>query len=93
VAGKMIHVTKEEMEDIWQNKPYGYWNQYRKQNKGNKTYKVKFQPYRKDYYEAKEFIVVAKNKDEAYIIAKSQMYDMFKDQPIDGWRLIGAEPV
>jgi hypothetical protein len=86
----MINVTKEELEDIWQNKPYGYWDSFRKQQKGRKRYKVKLQPFRKDYYEEKEFTVIAKSSDEAYNIAKSQMYDMFKGQPIDGWRLMGA---
>jgi hypothetical protein len=89
----MIGLTKEEMEDIWQNKPYGYWKQYRDQNKGMKKFKVKLKPYRRDYYEEKEIIVLAKTKESAYDIAKSQMYDMFKGQPIDGWRLLGAEVI
>jgi hypothetical protein len=58
-----------------------------------KTYKVKLKPYRYDYYEAQEFIVAAKDNEEAYSIAKSQMYDMFKDQPIDGWHLMGAKVI
>jgi len=89
----MINITKEEMEDIWHNKPHGYWKRFRDQHKGCKKYKVKLQPFRKDYYEAKEFTVIAKNKDDAYNIAKSQMYDMFKGQSIDGWRLMGAEVI
>ena len=89
----MISLTKEEMEDIWQNKSYGYWKRYRENNKGKKKYKVKLRPYRNDYYEEKEFVVIAKNKEDAYSVAKNQMYDIFKGQRIDGWRLMGAEVI
>lgn len=87
----MINLTKEEMEDIWQNKPYGYWTQFRKNNKGMKRFKVKIQPYKMDYYEVRELVVMAKNKTSAFDAAKYQIYDEYKPTGLDGWRLIKAE--
>lgn len=89
----MLNLTKEEMEDIWQNKPYGYWTQLRKINKGKKRYKVKIQPYKNDYYEVRELIVMAKNKASAFDEAKFQIYDEYKTSGLDGYRLIKAELV
>lgn len=87
----MINLTKTEMEDIWQNKPYGYWTRLRKINKGKKRFKVKIQPYKMDYYEVRELVVMAKNKTSAFDAAKFQIYDEYKPTGLDGWRLIKAE--
>lgn len=87
----MINLTKTEMEDIWQNKPYGYWEQFRKKNKGLKKYKVTIQPFKTDYYEKRELIVMAKNSTAAFDVAKFQIYDEYKPTGLDGYRLIKAE--
>lgn len=87
----MISLTKAEMEDIWHNKSYGYWDQLRKKNKGMKRYKVKIQPYKMDYYEVRELVVFAKNKTSAFDAAKYQIYDEYKPTGLDGYRLIKAE--
>jgi hypothetical protein len=89
----MINLTKAEMEDIWQNKPYGYWTQLRKINKGKKRFKVKIQPYTYNNYEVREVMVMAKNKDSAFDEAKFLLYDEYKPTGLDGWRLIKAELV
>lgn len=89
----MFNLTKEEMEDIWQNKPYGYWKQFRDNHKGMKRFKVRIRPFKTDYYEEREVVVVAKNKDFAFDAAKVQLYDEYKATGVDGWRLIKAEEI
>jgi hypothetical protein len=89
----MINLTKAEMEDVWNNKPYGYWTHLRKNNKGMKRFKVKIQPYKTDYYEVRELVVIAKNKESAFDEAKFQIYDEYKSTGLDGYRLIKVEPV
>lgn len=89
----MINLSKEEIEDIWQNKPYGYWKQFREKHKGLKRFKVKIQPYKNDYYEVRELVVMAKNKTSAFDAAKYQIYDEYKATGLDGWRLIGANEI
>lgn len=89
----MINLTKTEMEDIWQNKPYGYWKRFRDDHKGMKSFKVKIQAYKNEYYEPRELVVIAKNKTSAFDAAKCQIYNEYKPTGLDGWRLIKAEPL
>lgn len=87
----MISLTKAEMEDIWHNKSYGYWDQLRKKNKGMKKFKVNIQPCKNDYYEVIELVVFAKNRSSAFDAARHQIYNEYKPTGIDGYRLIKAE--
>lgn len=89
----MINLSKQEMEDIWQNKPYGYWKQFREKHKGLKRFNVTIQPYKRDYYERREVVVMAKNKDSAFDAARVKLQDEYKATGLDGWRLIGANEI
>jgi alpha-mannosidase len=59
--------TKEELEDIWQNKPYGYFHQQLKSIKGKKRYKIKITAYKTEKIElgSLETIVLAKDASDA----------------------------
>lgn len=47
----MLKFTREELEDIWNNKPYGYFTQLRKNSKNFKRFKVTAVPYKKITFE------------------------------------------
>ena len=59
--------TREELEDIWQNKPYGYFHQQLKNTKGKKKYKIKITAYKTEKIElgSLETIVLAKDASDA----------------------------
>lgn len=54
-----MHFTREELEDIWNNKPYGYFTNLMKQiSKGKvKKYNVCIKPYRLTQLDGKEVTV------------------------------------
>lgn len=79
-------MTKEEMEDIWENKPYGYLKQRKKLNK----YKVKLRPYAYIWYDAEELDILAKNIDDSYYEAKNIIREKYKGKTIDGFSLLGS---
>jgi hypothetical protein len=62
-------LTKTELDDIWETKPYGYFAKYVKDTKGKKRYSVKTTAYRvtvtEEILAEKETLVLAKNPDEA----------------------------
>jgi len=55
----MLKFTHEELEDIWNNKPYGYFTQLRKNSKNLKKFNVTAVPYKKTTYQMLNTIVYA----------------------------------
>ncbi len=82
-----MELTKAEMEDIWQNKPVGYFATLKKTLKGTKTYRLKVMPYKYDYLPEGIFVVRAKRIEDAQIFAREEWYKKFPDygRP-DAWR-------
>ena len=60
-------LSKEELDDIWGTKPYGYFTKYVKDTKGKKRYVVKTTAYKikEEVLGEKETVVFAKAQDEA----------------------------
>ena len=62
-------LTKAELDDIWDSKPYGYFAKYVKDTKGKKRYSVKTTAYRvtvtEEVLAEKETLILAKKPDEA----------------------------
>jgi hypothetical protein len=60
-------LSKEELDDIWDSKPYGYFTKYVKETKGKKKYVVKTTAYKikEEVLGEKETVVFAKAQDEA----------------------------
>jgi hypothetical protein len=46
----MLKLSREELEDIWNNKPYGYFTQLCKNSKNFKKFEVTAIPYKKTTY-------------------------------------------
>lgn len=53
-----MNFTREELEDIWENKPYGYFSKLLKERKGTKKFTVTTQ--------AKEWVVVDTETQEIW---------------------------
>lgn len=83
-------MTRKEMEDIWENKPHGYFKQHRKNIKKMHRYKVKLKPYVYTWYDTEELEILAKNIDDSYDEAKQIITKKYKDKNIDGFRLMGS---
>ncbi len=60
-------LTKAELDDIWETKPYGYFTKYMNDKKGKKRYVVKTIAYKvkEEVLGEKETIIFAKTQDEA----------------------------
>lgn len=43
----MLNLSRAELEDIWNNKPYGYFTNLRKNSKNLKRFEVHAQPYKR----------------------------------------------
>ena len=82
-----MELSKSEMEDIWLNKPIGYFSSLKKKLKGTKKYRLKVMPIKYEYLPHETFEVRAKNLEEAYTAARQEWYTKFKDsgRP-DAWR-------
>ena len=70
-------LTKQEMEDIWNNKPIDYLKNIVKKNKNLKKYKVTFKPYSYTYHDEITATVMAKNSRDAEFAAnrETNLYD------------------
>lgn len=56
--------TREELEDIWQNKPYGHFTKVQKQIKGKKRFLFTVKAYKTVEIESETVEVWAKNANE-----------------------------
>lgn len=81
-------ISRSEMEDIWNNKPYGYLKVLKKKLKNKKKYRVKLQPYSYNFHDTYEIEVMAKDSADSYVEAKNIVIEKLKDKKIDGWRYI-----
>ncbi len=63
----MLKLTRQELEDIWNNKPYGYFTQLRKNSKNLKKFNVIATPYKKTYFPNMNMIVYASSADSKEI--------------------------
>jgi len=83
-----MELSKAEMEDIWRNKPVGYFSRIKKDLKSTKKYKIKVSPYTYNDLPSETFEVRAYNVSDAQMKARTAWYDKFPAQPRpDGWRL------
>lgn len=82
-----MYLTKAEMEDIWRNKPAGYFSTYKKNLKGTKVYKIKVTPFVYSDLVSDIFTVRARNISDAQIAARQEWYTKYPTlgRP-DGWR-------
>lgn len=64
-----MHFTREELEDIWNNKPYGYFtNLMKKINSGNfKKYTICVKPYRLIPLDGREMTIFSNGLNSAEI--------------------------
>ena len=60
-----MHLTREELEDIWHNKPYGYFNNYIKVNKNKKKYRITTKAYKLAEVATESMTVFAKDHNQA----------------------------
>lgn len=67
-----MHLTKAEMEDIWLNKPAGYFASIKKTIKSRKVFVVTLQPYKTMYSEKVAIEVTASTKSSAEWTAKQE---------------------
>jgi hypothetical protein len=60
-------LTKAELDDIWETKPYGYFTKYMNDTKGKKRYVVRTTAYKikEEVLGEKETIIFAKAQDDA----------------------------
>lgn len=63
----MVMLSKAELEDIWENKPYGEFTKLVKSTKGKKRYKIKTVAYKmiEEVLGEEETIVLAKDPKDA----------------------------
>lgn len=82
-----MYLTKEEMEDIWRNKPYGHFDNIKKTLKNTKLYKVSVKPYIYNYLPTEVFEVRAFDKENANFLARYKWKEKYKDEhpEPDGW--------
>lgn len=66
-------MNREELEDIMNNKPYGFGKQFMKKN-GLKKYTFKAKPYTKVFQEPVTISVYGVSQERAYESAKSEFY-------------------
>ena len=83
-------MTREEMEDIWENKPYGYFKNIVKTRKKLNKYKVRIRPYAYIWYDAEDLEVLAKNINDSYDEAKKIIREKYKGKNIDGFSMLGS---
>jgi hypothetical protein len=66
-------LTKQDLEDIWNNKPYGYFTNMMKNMKGKKKYKVLCTAYEEVDIAKEESVVFAKSGNEAIRLASNDL--------------------
>lgn len=80
-----MELTKAEMEDIWQNKPIGYFATLKKRLKDTKKYRLQLEPYTYNYLPKEIFEVRAKTIGDAQFEARSLYREKHKDLRPDGY--------
>ena len=65
--------TKQDLEDIWNNKPYGYFTNMMKNMKGKKKYRVLCTAHEEVDIAKEESVVCAKSGNEAIKVASNDL--------------------
>lgn len=78
-------LTKAEMEDIWHNKPFGYFASIKKNLKNTSIYKISLEPYTYAKMQREVFEVRARNTDEAVREAKAKFMIKYPNVAVDGY--------
>lgn len=84
-------LSKAEMEDIWHNKPVGYWDRYKKTLKKQKFFSVEVQACKYVYGENETFAVKALTKYEAEETAKALYRKKHNVDKYPTWKLYVRE--
>lgn len=66
-------LTKQDLEDIWNNKPYGYFTNMMKNMKDKKKYRVLCTAYEEVDIAKEESVVFAKSGNEAIKLASNDL--------------------
>lgn len=86
-----LKLTKAEMEDIWNNKPIGYFKSLVTSKKKLKKYKVSITPFKTQWFEKKQYEVLAKNKADAEDQARLLYMQQVKKEDYEGFRYFCLE--
>lgn len=86
-----LNPTKENLEKIWAEKPYGWVQKAKKHFKGKKKYTLTVAPYISTYLEKETVEVFADNSDKARYIAHERVRMKYRELgiKIDGISHIG----
>lgn len=85
-------LTKAEMEDIWYNKPVGYYQDLKKRLKKQKLYSCEVQTFKYVYGEKEHYAVKAESKYGAELEAKSLYRKKYNISDfVEGWRVYVKE--
>lgn len=68
-------LNRSELEDIWENRPYGYFQTLMKKSKGKKKYTLTCSIYRQSLIARESTVVYAKNATDAM----GMTYDLRRD--------------
>ena len=84
-------LSKQEIEDIWYNKPVGYYQDLKKKLKKQKFYSVELQTYQYSYGVKEAFAVKATNKYEAELAAKELYKKKYDVEKYPNWKIYVRE--
>lgn len=79
----VLVLSKAEMEDIWQNKSVGYFQNLKKTLKKSKRYKVMLEPYSIIRHEVIVKEVIASDKQSAVWQVKNEAGKIVRERGID----------
>lgn len=80
-----MHLSKQEMEDIWYNKPVGYFSTLKKTLKNTRKYRIQVEPYTYNYLPKETFEVRAKTVQEAQMHVRLNYVEKHKNLRPDGY--------
>lgn len=80
-----MDLSKKDMEDIWHNKPFGYFSSIKKNLKGTKKYRIQVKPYTYNYLPEEIIEVRAKTVHEAQMKARHEYNEKHENLNPDGY--------
>lgn len=81
----MIAITKNQMEDIWNNKPVGYLRTFKKNQKGVKAFQVTIQGYERKLHPEETFTILSKRMDDAKWEAQNLLRNKYPELKFEGY--------
>lgn len=79
----MLELTKTEMEDIWNNKPFGHFKNVKAARKGMKKFVVQIQGYERILGASETFTIICKTRNDAMWQAQSLLRQKHPDAKYD----------